>query len=1055
MDRSQFIICRAAAGSGKTYTLVKQYLALAFSANEEQLPQRFKRILAITFTNKAANEMKERILRELNNIAEQGADTSMGKDLAEETHLDSDTLRRYAAIVRQSILHNYSDFAVCTIDSFMHHIVRTFAHDLNLPMNFDLYIDNTDLIQNAVDSLMNLVGTDGQEDLTRVLYDFSVSRMEEGKSYAIESHLTQLAAEIFKEDAPQYLYALKDLSSAQFGEIAKQMRKENKDYERQLSLLGKEGVDCYLSHDLEIEDFFHGKNGAGNYFHNLSEGKMPAPNSYVCAYIEGDKLGCTKCSAQKQEALAEAKPQLIDIYNRITALQETEGRRYNTRKIMLKDIYALAVLNKMNELVDSYSKENGIVHISEFNKRISDVVQNEPTPFIYERIGNHYTNYLIDEFQDTSKMQWQNLVPLVENGVAGGHTSLVVGDGKQAIYRFRQGEVEQFVALPHVDNPIHGRLLETPEVACHSHLNRNFRTARTIVEFNNDFFEWAIRNRYDDNSTLKDIYLGSGDKADLIQTPVKEGGYVQVGFWSCDKEPEILWEEMLNDIHDLTENKGYAYRDITLLANKNKTLSEISTYLTANGIPVVSSESFLLTQSRVVMMLRSVLQYLNNPNDRPATARVLLYLKSLDKIASDHLDDFISHPQGSLDLDELLNGEGIPFQRQKLLGLDLYDCCEEMIRIFKIDSIETAYTATFLNVVAKYANSHRQHLGEFLEWFEKQQDKLSTSTANDMDAVRLMTIHKAKGLEAPIILYPILNSRNQQNKIWVRLNPEDQIQLPVSLVQPSKDSQTLFDEVCNDEMHKSDMDRINALYVALTRPKDKLLLYCQAPKTDNTIAHTSLLQDFLRQRQDTQEVRPGVFSIGENSCKETKESHDNAPTIVQLSRLSFPDWSNRIAIARQADLIVPLGNDSIRHGNLVHALLSSLHHTDDAEEALQTFLSNNRLDDKESKRLADTLHQMLSQKEVARFFSPAYECKNECDLVFHHEILRPDRIVYTPEEIWIVDFKTGMPKIEHRLQVAHYCEAIADMESASPSPRPVKGFLLYIGDKNCQVIDCK
>ena len=427
MDNSRFIICRASAGSGKTYTLVRQYLLLAFSANEQELPSRFKRILAITFTNKAANEMKERILRELDNISLLGTGTPMGADIADRTSLDSTTLQRYAAIVRQAVLHNYSDLSVCTIDSFMHRIVRTFAHDLDLPMNFDVQIDNDILIQSAVDDLMSLAGAEGQEELTEVLCDFAESRMTDGKSYMIENELASLAQELFKEQTPQYLRLLKDIDSPQFRSIHRSMVADNRAYERRLAALGQQAVDTFTAAGLADTDFFHGSTGAGVYFRKLASGLIVEPNSYVLAYLEGDKLGSAKCTPSVRDALATVKPPLADLFTQIQQLRSTDEVLYNTRQLLLKNIYSLALLNKLNLLIDHYSKENEIVHISEFNQRISEVVQDEPVPFIYERIGNRYYNYLIDEFQDTSRLQWQNLVPLLENGVGSGHTSLVVG----------------------------------------------------------------------------------------------------------------------------------------------------------------------------------------------------------------------------------------------------------------------------------------------------------------------------------------------------------------------------------------------------------------------------------------------------------------------------------------------------------------------------------------------------------------------------------------------------------------------------------------------------
>ncbi|MBQ9864263.1 MAG: UvrD-helicase domain-containing protein [Bacteroidales bacterium] len=1050
MDSSRFIICRASAGSGKTYTLVRQYLLLAFSAPENQLAQRFTHILAITFTNKAANEMKERILKVLDLIAESGIDDSMGNDLAAQLQLDDSTLRHYASTVRSAILHNYSDLSVCTIDSFMHRIVRTFAHDLDLPLNFDVYIDNSDLIQNAVDELMALAGTEGQEEMTEMLCEFAESRMSDGKSYMIERELASLAEELFKEQTPEYLQSLQNIGTAQFRSIQHQMIADNRNYERQMAKIGNDGVSTYSEAGLSAEDFFHGSNGAGSFFKKLANGLLPEPNSWVLAYLEGDKLGSSKCSPAVRSSLEAVKPRLQELFHSYRQLCDTEGILYNTRRLLLKNIYALALLNKMGELVDSYAQENEIVHISDFNKRIAHVVQNEPAPFIYERLGNRYWNYLIDEFQDTSRMQWQNLVPLVENGVASGHTSLVVGDGKQAIYRFRQGDVGQFVALPHVDNPLHGRILENPEIGHPTRLEKNYRTARTIVEFNNQFFEWAIRNRFDDNEELKSIYLGHDEQPDLAQTPVNPDGYVQVGFWNPDEGTEPLYQEMLDDIRSLVGTKGYSYRDCTLLARDNRTLADISSFLTAHEVPVVSSESFLLTQSQVVMLLRSLLQYLLDGSNRVAAARVLIYLRNMGLVSRDHSAEFLNHPK-HFSLDTVLQAEGLELRCDRLRSLGLYDCCEEALRMLHLDGFETAYTATFLNVVAKYAAKHRYDLAEFLQWFDEQKDRLSTSTAADLDAVRLMTIHKAKGLQAPVILYPILTKRNMQDSIWVHIAPGQGIPLPASLVHPSQDQHTLFDQEYNDELRKSDMDRINVLYVALTRPEAKLLVYCHKPKAIGGTDYASLLLDHLGTRSDVTECRPNVYSLGENTAKTSHSDNKNKPASTTLAHLAYPNWSHRITIADQSDAIFGKYDEAaIRRGNLLHELLAHLRHQEEADEVLAAFLKRHPLDDEEATLLRNTLHNMMRQPEVAPFFLKTNPCLNECSLVWHDEILRPDRIVFTPDEIWVVDFKSGQPHAEHREQVEQYRQAIAAIRHTNR----VKGYLLYLGPDHCQLLPC-
>ena len=1047
MDKSRFIICRASAGSGKTYTLVRQYLALAFDADRGHVRDRFRHILAITFTNKAANEMKERILRELESIRQGGTSVSMGRDLAEDTGLDDTTLREYAEIVQQSILHNYTDLSVCTIDSFVQRIVRTYAHDLNLPNNFNVYIDNSELIQNAVDELMGLAGAEGQEELTRMLCEFSEHKMNEGKSFMIENEIAALAQELFKERTPEYLEALKEIQTPRFREIQHEMQQANRAFEKQLKDFGQEGLKIIADTGLNIDDFFHGKTGAGRYFEKLSKGSTDGPNSYVLAYLEEDKLGSAKSSQETLDKLAQAKPPLQELYGRIKAYCDKELPLYNSRTMLLANLYSLAVINKLEEFVARYSEENEIVHISEFNKRISEVVQNEPAPFIYERIGTRYYNYLVDEFQDTSRMQWQNLVPLVENGIASGHTSLVVGDGKQAIYRFRQGDVDQFVALPHVEGHMHGNLLENDEVALATRLENNFRTARKIVEFNNHFFEWAIRNRYADNEELQKIYVGSSKEADLAQNPIKEGGYVQIGFWEPDPSRQIIWKQMLDDIRDQVGSKGYTYRDITLLARDHAILSEISEYLTAEGIPIVSSESFVLTQSTVVMLLRSLLQYLVDGKDRCAAARVLLYLQSLKKVDTDFTSEF-ADTDSPLDLDAVLQKSGLELRCDKLRAMGLYDCLEEALRMLDLQGIETAYTATMLNVAAKYTSTHRQDLSEFLEWFDEQKGRLSTSTGDDLDAIRLMTIHAAKGLESPIVMYALPNKKDMQDNIWIHIDKDSNIPLPAGIVYPKKDSNTIFNQAITEELQKSDMDRINLLYVALTRPKEKLMIYCQPPKNPGTKEFTSLLQDFLAQCDEAQSIGEGVYAIGENTSSLKSEEPSKAITPHQLEGVVYPDWSNRIAIAEQSKAVFNnIETPAIRRGNQIHELLSLIESSNDVDTALEKYLHLNPTTPEDEGELKTLAHKLMQHESTKQFFLPEYGCKNECNLVWKGEVLRPDRIVFTPEETWVVDFKTGMPKLEHRAQVDNYCAAIREMGYPE-----VKGYLLYIGENDFSIV---
>lgn len=1042
MDKSRFIICRASAGSGKTYTLVRQYIELAFDAPEQELPRRFKSILAITFTNKAANEMKERILHDLSDMAAYGTASGIGQDIAQRLGLDDGTLRHYSGTLHSAIMHNYSDFGVCTIDSFVHRLVRTFAHDLKLPINFDLQIDQADLVQNAIERLTALIGTPGEEDLTKMLCEQAERNMNDNKSYLLDKWLEKQLVEVFKEQTPEYLGDLEKIGTARFRQMYGEMLQANKAYEKRMKALGEEGVKIYSDRGLNIADFYQGAKGAGRYFEKLAGGDLKAPNSYALGYLEEDKLGGGKCSNAKTDALADAKPHLQGLHRQIEELRQSEGVLYNSRRLLMGNLYTLAVLNRMNELMTQYARENDIVHISEFNKKISEVVQNEPQPFIYERIGSRYHNYLIDEFQDTSRLQWLNLVPLLSDGVGEGHTSMVVGDGKQAIYRFRQGDVEQFVALPRIEGTEHGGNLADLRVADVMPLYTNYRSMKEVVLFNNDFFAWLIPHHFGENQQLQDIYIGHGDRADkdplpegkdkpdLYQHHKKEGGYVQVGFWPEDKERghDLLWEQMVADLRRLHDELGWRWQDITLLGRTKKVLAEIATYLKGEGIPMVSDESFLLSNSRTVMMMRYLLQYLRDGSDRVAAAQVVLCMQALGIAEAPTLDNLPDDIHPGLHCDHLRR-------------LSLYDCCEEVLRGLQLNDIETAYADTFLNILSHYCTTHRQDIGEFVEWFDKNVEKWSVSTAGDLDAIRLMTIHKAKGLESPIVMMPLLGLEPKNDSIWVHIPADKGLPVPAAHVLPKKEEPTIFDNAYRQEQQKQETDKVNLLYVAFTRAKNQLYLYGLEPKNTESTDLSALVANYMTTRSDAIEVRSNVKALGTIEGRPSMAGKDNDKSQVELHSIPFPDWSNRIAIAQQSDHLFQSHDDTaLRRGNQLHELLSLTHNRNENAAALEYYCRRNHIDNEEQECLGKILQEVTATGEAAHFFDPNHQCKNECSITWHGEILRPDRIVMTEDETWVVDFKTGQPHIEHQAQVLHYCEAI----QAMGYPK-VSGHLLYIG----------
>lgn len=1028
-----FIICKAAAGSGKTFNLVKEYLRLAMAGGEADVEHRFRSILAITFTNKAANEMKSRIMESLSDMVVNGADPKQ-KAMAQRLH--------------SAILHHYSDLSVCTIDSFMHRVVRTFAHDLDQPVNFEVIIEQDTLIEQSVNGLMALVGTEGHEDLTAVVQHYSISRMENEKGFDIVQALTALATQLFSEGTDVYLKQLSQYSLADFLEMYRHYDSDNQTYVKHMESLGSEAMRLLNQAGMTEDVCYYGKNGYYSFFRRIEhfgqsvrERQKISPGSRTVEVFEsndysGQRLCKAKCYRPEADIIA---ADLQRVFHDIVAGLADGLVDFNTRTLLLENLYSMALLGELNRQLHTFAKDNEILHLSEFNRLINKVVQGEPAPFIYERLGSCYHHFLIDEFQDTSVLQWQNLVPLLENGVGQGFESLVVGDGKQAIYRFRQGDVRQFVALPHVEGmPMHGAALSHPGNYRFQHLETNYRTAEAVVDFNNDFFSWLVRNHYADNELARKIYLGpSGDsqpgEEELRQqcASVGNGREGHVGLSFVDgTETESICSQVLQIITWLIDECGYGARDIMVLGRTRRELALVGSYLLEHSeVEQCSAESFYLRNSGVVMALVTALRCLADGGDRVAAAELLFRLHELGLIVSRHDEAFLNDP---FDLPAILATEGIDFNTGYLLSMNLYDCCEELLRCLRVDGMETAYVASFLNKVAAFTSRHNQRMEDFLEWFDEHPD-LSASLSEG-NAVRLMTIHKAKGLEAPVVICPFFNSAVRPKGIWVdaseRYAPYEK-SLPAAYVTLSKDTSTRFDVDRDREREESAVDDLNILYVAFTRPRERLYVVCPRPGEGvRTSPVAAVLAEYVGENSDYGDAL---------TPHSTTESDDT--TGVTLRRLSFADWTEKVMIASSAETsLTPLMEEKIRFGIHAHALLATIVHAVDVPEALRCYAEREKIDSDEQTRLEKLVNEVVKHPATSRFFESAYTVKCECDLTDGSISGRPDRIVFSPEETWVVDFKTGgdQPQ-EYNRQVQQYCRAVTAMGYPN-----VSGWLVFL-----------
>ncbi len=1087
--QNPFVICRAAAGSGKTFTLVKEYLKLALAAPsaevrrdrrrlEDYLKGHFRGILAITFTNKAAGEMKSRVMNSLSDMAAHGLDrrrSPMGGPLLEalnslpayrDNPMDENELRWSAEVLHKALLHSYSDLSVSTIDSFMHRIVRTFAHDLDRPVNFEVMIEQDEMVQQAVSQLMSLVGTPGHEDLTRVVQAYAESRMEDSKSYYIEGELMSLAQQLFVEGTDEYLETLKDMKLSDFIDLHRQLTADCRRFEQQAKGCGEAVMALLQRAGAGESDCAGGRNGYYGFFRSLAGGNIRPLTASVANAFEGGKLHSAKCSEVTMEAIGDIVDELYPRYEEARALfgvadgrtpDEGEALRdYVTRQLLLKNLYAMALLGEMKQQVDLYARDNEVVHLSEFNRLINKIVCEEPAPFIYERLGSRYHHFLIDEFQDTSVLQWHNLVPLLENAVAQRHESLVVGDGKQAIYRFRQGDVRQFVDLPVVKGmELHGATLPLEGNYSFVNLRHNRRTARTVVEFNNRFFTWLLqRQPFADNPLAQQIYVGTPDSEgrpelwQLLPDGAPEGGHVGLSFVDPD-DPDAVSESIRQTIVRLVTRQGYRQSDIMVLGRNKKDLDTVGTYLQAHPdemrIEVCSSESFFLVRSHAVMAIVAALRLLHDPTDRVAAADLMQRLYNLGLTASSHREDFLA--PGPVDVAQLLRdeGRGFDFRPGYLAVLDVYDCCEEMVRELHLDGIDVAYVGSLLGCVADFVRRRHGGFAEFLEWFDDnatadfaqtRHRQLSAANPEGIDAVRLMTIHKAKGLEAPVVICPFLSTNRHGFKLWVRLEGKLGERLPSAFVELSRQGTSNFDEVRNAESRLDEVDQLNVLYVALTRPREQLYIVAPTPKENSKdeLSYARMIKDFV----DSE--RP---DLGDPDMQHVESGRDAAPSAAEMAvnRLSYAEWTTKVQVASPAERqLSSLQEASVRFGNLAHDLLSRVQHAGDVDAALQRLAHAEGLGDDERQRLADLARAVVTHPESERFFSPAWRAISECDLCDAEGICRPDRVVLADGETWVVDFKTGRDLgSEHDRQVLRYCRAMAEMGYPK-----VSGWLIYL-----------
>ncbi|WP_379926015.1 UvrD-helicase domain-containing protein [Mariniflexile jejuense] len=1032
-----FTIYNASAGSGKTFTLVKEYLKILFKSNNLQ---QFKRILAITFTNKAVAEMKERIIKTLKTFSDDAifekSDT-MFETICKELQMAPKELHEKSKILLNTILHNYAAFDISTIDRFTHKLIRTFAYDLKLPLNFEVELDQDALLNEAVDSLIAKAGTDA--DLTKVLVEFAIEKADDDKSWDVAFDFNKIAKLLTNENDIPFIETLKDKTLDDFKNLKIQLKNDIKTTENAIVEASKSLLTLFEEAGLEFNDFSSGY--LPKHFQKLANKNFDVTfgNKWQDD-IENNTLYPKRVTPEIASIIDQLQPQIAQAFN----LTKQAIFHLKFSKAFYKNTTPLSVLNAINNELNLLKLDQNKMLISEFNSIISNEITNQPTPFIYERLGEKFKHYFIDEFQDTSTMQWKNLMPLLDNSLATNTGStMLVGDAKQAIYRWRGGKAEQFIDLFNQTAkpfPNSNQNVNT--------LDFNFRSFKEVVIFNNGFFNYLATQVFS-NEAYRNLYENANQN-----TTKTEQGYVELSFLNIEKDDdrdEQFCENVLKTIEKCIEN-DFEYKDICILVRKKKEGVAIANYLSEKNIRIISSETLLIYNAPEVTFINNVLSLLIQPKNNEIKVAILNFLATKFKIENKH-DFFSQHISLSTSqLFKSFESFNIQINSHQLLQLPLFDLVETIVRSFSLVEKSNAYIQFYLDVVLDFSQKKGSNISGFIEYFDKKKNNLSIVSPVGQNAVQIMTIHKSKGLEFPVVIFPYADLdiyRELEPKEWFPINKNIYKGFSHTLLNFNKDFENFGAiglEIFNNHKSEQELDNINLLYVTLTRAVEQLYIISStetASKGDVSIKKYSGLFINYLQHLGIWNDSESVYFFG-NQKRESEPEITSTENTIQTEFISTSKESQNIKVVTKSGMLWDTNQEeAIEKGNLIHNIMAKIKTKDDVEIAVFSYVNTAIISNTQAEKLQKIITKIVNHPSLEMYYNSTQTIYNERDIIAKEGvILRPDRVVLTTEnDAILIDYKTGAEDKKHTQQLQSYEDVLLEMNI-----RIKKKILVYIND---------
>ena len=1111
-----FRIYSSSAGSGKTYTLTKEYLKLALQPGTGGTdPTRspvpvsadtyFRHILAITFTNAAANEMKSRILSRLEGIAA-GQESPMLTDIVAEltgqrpgtdAFLIAQTdLRSRARAVFGSILHNYSDFAVTTIDSFTQRVVMAFTDELGLPYSFEVEMDTDAVLAVAVDNLIEKAGADEGDmaQITDILSAYYRQTAAEGKSWNdIPKLLQTFGKNLTSDQLYQAVAAVQELTPGAIRAIREQLTAYTDDFERQVLDAGHRAWAQITGAGLSEDDFKGKKNSVAAFFRTISQkDHTKEPSATHQKQIDTAEWYLTTAHPGTKAAIDALAGGLTDCFNQIIVVRQTHGRQAALFAKILPNLQKLALLKQLRIEFDDLLRKDGRVHISEFNKKILHIVASEPVPFLYERLGTKYFHILVDEFQDTSRLQFANLLPLIENSLAGRHLNLAVGDGKQAIYRFRGGDMDQIVAL-HSGNlgalqTMHGPDSYTAErigtlagKLTAGRLATNYRSAKPIVAFNNGFFEFVARRFECTHPKIADVFdpglafqqqpapharPDAHIQIDFVEKPAKPALPLKPGAGSGNSaSPGQTNEPAGEDASDPQDSpdspdltavmlartlsciraalaEGYHYGDMAILCRKTAQAKALANELNAQGIPLVSADSLSLQYAESVRLLTTFMALLLRP-DQQLLRYELLYLycrtvhgQTPDDALTADLRAVAGRPD-STGVFGYLARNGHAFDPDALRQLNAYELTEKLTHGFGLYSRadDAPFLFRFLDEVLTFSHKQSGHLADFLLYWATASEKVSVDQAPSADAITITTIHRAKGLEYPVVIMPFVNwSVEPMGDLWLDLESVESDLLnhhqlltgntvrlryaPVALGKALDGLPDGLREQYTEEVTRCFLENLNLLYVAFTRPTDRLYVLAEAMTWTSGRAQKTVsywLREYLESphAQDCGYVwSDDGLSCRIQDCAEAFGGHQVVVSEDEIWLDTVPGGhrGQHLQLRRQAAVVFDIETFARTrdHDRKLTLALSLLRGAGDVDNILRQLTGQGLVRRSDYADLRADLHTITQHPDLAEFFDPALRIDTDRTILSRAQLHgAPHRVVHRADgSLVLVQYQT-------------------------------------------------